>query len=429
MIDDFKPVRQPAKANLRSSLDALPDTGKNTQATETFKTPEQAAATDTVYLPPREHAAEQTPPQSHEPASPKSRRWHRKFILHWPPHKKEWIAAACLVLLCTCGGIVALTRHAAPKPVVVSAQKAVKKPAVAAPTTVPSTLTGLPVSPAMNKLPVTGVMIENSVQARPQAGLGQAGVVFEAIAEGGITRFLALYQDTAPANVGPIRSARPYYEQWALGFDAGYAHVGGSPEALADIKAWGVRDLDQFYNSGSYHRISSRAAPHNVYTAIGTLQQLETAKGYTSSNFSGFVRKAESPAKQVTAKTIDMKLSGPTYDIHYDYNPATNSYLRSEGGAAHVDANTNAQISPKVVIGLVMNYSLEKDRYHSDYATLGDGMAYIFQDGTVTAGHWHKPDAKTQFTFTDDAGKTIKLNPGLTWLTAVSAPTKVTSAP
>ena len=101
-------------------------------------------------------------------------------------------------------------------------------------------------------------MVENSLAARPQSGLSQAGVVFEALAEGGVTRFMALYQDTTPTNVGPIRSARPYFIEWAMGFDAAYAHVGGSPVALSDIKAWNVQDLNQFYYGGYYHRISSR---------------------------------------------------------------------------------------------------------------------------------------------------------------------------
>jgi hypothetical protein len=246
-------------------------------------------------------------------------------------------------------------------------------------------------------------------------------VVFEAIAEGGITRFLALYQDTSPDNVGPIRSARPYFEQWVLGFDAGYAHVGGSPEALADIKNWNVRDLDQFANGGSYHRISSRPAPHNVYTSIAALNQLEAAKGWTTSNFTGFARKAhDTPLKQPNAGKIDFALSGPLYNVHYDYNPATNSYNRSEAGAPHVDANTGAQISPKVVIGLVMPYSLEADGYHSDYSTIGDGPAYIFQDGTVSIGRWYKGGNTSQFIFKDAKGKPLKLNPGQTWLTALS---------
>ncbi len=214
--------------------------------------------------------------------------------------------------------------------------------------TVPSALTGLLVDPSLNKGPVTGIMIENSEDARPQSGLSQAGVVFEAIAEGGITRFLALFQDTAPDNVGPIRSARPYYLQWALGFDAGYAHVGGSPEAITDISDWGVRDLDQFYNGSSYHRVSSREAPHNVYTAIATLNTLEANKGYTSSTFTSFPRKTEDPLKVPTAKTINFNISGPLYNVAYTYDATTNSYLRSEGGEAHIDANTNTQISPRL---------------------------------------------------------------------------------
>jgi len=353
--------------------------------------------------------------------------WRQKLKLHWPPSKKEWIVVAVVVLLGLAIGLY-VTHHHTKKPVAAAhIVKHVVKPK--APTIVVSTLTGLPVDPSVNSRPVTAVMIENSIDARPQSGLGQAGVVFEAIAEGGITRFLALFQDTAPDNVGPIRSSRPYYLQWELGFDAGYAHVGGSPEALADIKAWGVRDLDQFANGGSYHRITTRVAPHNVYTSITALNQLEAAKGYTSSTFTGFARKKAAPSKTPTAKSIDLVLSGPLYNVHYDYNPTTNSYGRSEAGAVHLDANTNTQISPSVVIALVMPYSLESDGYHSDYNTIGSGPAYVFQDGIVTIGQWTKTSSTSQFVFTDAAGKPLLLNPGQTWLTAVSSTSKVTYSP
>jgi len=127
-----------------------------------------------------------------------------------------------------------------------SAQTGTRKAVVAKPTTEASKLTGVQVDPAVNQRPTTAVMIENSTAARPQSGLDQAGVVFEAIAEGGITRFEAIYQDSQPAYLGPVRSVRPYYIQWALGFDAAIAHVGGSPEALSDIKTWNAKDLDQF---------------------------------------------------------------------------------------------------------------------------------------------------------------------------------------
>ncbi len=389
------------------------------EETKTFRTPEQVAA---------EQATEVV--SSQLPKVPAETKTGFRRLSRFMPHsKKAWSAVGlgCLAIILLVIGILG---HRQPKPTIAKTTS-VKKAIVASPKPklVASTLSGLPVDPAVNQRPVTGVMVENSLPARPQAGLSQAGVVFEAIAEGGITRFLALFQDTTPENVGPIRSARPYFEQWALGFDAGYAHVGGSPEALADIKAWGVRDLDQFFNSGSYHRIAERAAPHNVYTAIATLNQLEAAKGYTASNFTGFLRKAEAAAKQPTAKSINLGLSGPLYNVHYDYNPTTNSYQRSEGGAPHIDANTNAQISPKVVVALVMPYSLEADRYHSDYSTIGSGPVYIFQDGVVMSGQWAKTANASQFSFTDAAGKPIKLNPGQTWLTAVATTGAVSYAP
>jgi hypothetical protein len=388
-----------------------------TPVTQTFVTPEVMAAAGSSAL----KAAQRPEKQS----------LRDKIADSFQVHKKRWAISTAVVLLCGSITGFALVK-ANNRPTVAAAKPAVTvKKAAPKPTVIYSTLSGLPIAdPAINQRVVTGVMIENSVQARPQSGLGQASVVFEAIAEGGITRFLALFQDTAPDNVGPIRSARPYYAQWALGFDAGYAHVGGSPEALQNIKDWGVRDLDQFHNGGSYHRIGTREAPHNVYTAISTLDQLEASKGFTSSTFTGFARKtADTPSKAPNAKTIDMAISGPLYNTHYDYNAQTNTYNRSEGGAPHIDANTNTQISPKVVIAMVMPYNLEADGYHSTYGTLGSGAAFIFQDGMVTQGTWTKADNKSQFTFTDAANKPIKLNPGQTWLTAVKASTNVTYAP
>ena len=426
MIDDFKPVTRPAKS-LRNALNERTGVAANTNIdSESFKTPEEVAAAQALEAP-VDVVGELAPALVTDAPQPSR---FAMLAMHWPFGKKEWLTLAAVIILL--GGGTAgwlLTRHSTPvastKPKVV----VVKKPVVVVPTTVPSALTGLPVAPSVNSGPVTGVMIENSDEARPQSGLNSAGVVFEAIAEGGITRFLALFQDTTPDNVGPIRSARPYYEQWALGFDAGYAHVGGSPEALADLKTWGVRDLDQFYNGGSYHRVSNRAAPHNVYTAIATLNQLETKKGYTSSSFTSFPRKPAAPAKLPTAKTINLTLSGPDFNVVYQYDPATNSYLRNEAGAPQIDANTSTQLSPKVVIALVMPYSIEADGYHSSYTTIGSGPVYVFQDGLVTVGQWAKSSNASQFIFTDSSGAVIALNPGQTWLTAIAKTANVASTP
>jgi hypothetical protein len=371
--------------------------------------------------------------------------------LQWPPTRRQYIGIAVLAILVAFGSGAAWTQfHKTPAVIAAPTVKRVQpKPVV--PTTVASTLSGLQVDPAVNQRPVTGVMIENSPDARPQSGLDQANVVFEAIAEGGITRFLTLFQDTAPDYVGPVRSARPYYVQWCMGFDCSLAHVGGSPEALANIKTWGTKDLDQFANSGAYDRITSRYAPHNVYTSIDRLNQLETSKGFGASAFTGFTRKTEQAYKapadtsklgpaakaradkaadtRTPANTIDMAISSYYYNTHYAYDAASNTYKRSEGGEAHMNLHkdgSQVQIAPKVVIAMVMQYGLEEDDHHSQYNVIGNGQAFIFQDGTVTAATWSKSDMKTPLSFTDAAGKAISIDPGQTWLTALSAANQVT---
>lgn len=291
-----------------------------------------------------------------------------------------------------------------------------------------SPLTGAEVSSAaLANRPVTGLMIENSQDARPQSGLNEAGIVVEAVAEGGITRFLALFQEATPQYIGPVRSARPYYLDYALAFDASFGHVGGSPDALNDIKNLGVKDLDQFFNAGAYWRTSDRAAPHNVYTSFEKLDALNTSKSYTSSKFTPLQRKKDVPQTPV-ASSIDFSVSGPLYNPHFQYDAATNTYKRSEGGEAHTDLRSGAQLSPKVVIALVMSKGTS-DGYHSSYADTGSGKAYVFQDGVVSEGTWSKPDRKGSLTLTDKNGLPLKLNAGQTWITLVGSPSDVVYKP
>jgi hypothetical protein len=350
----------------------------------------------------------------------------------WPPRmprtKKQWIITIAVALVVLGGGGVgayALFHKAAPAPVAKKpTTNKVVAPHVVQPT---STLTGLPISDtSINDRPVTAVMIENSEFARPQSGIDQAGVVFEAVAEGGITRFLTLFQDQEPTYVGPVRSVRPYYIEWLMGFDAAVAHVGGSGEALQDLKDWGTKNLDQFYNPSAFHRIGSRVAPHNMYTSIPALRQIEANKGYGKANYTGFARKSEAASKTPTATSIDFTLSSALYNPHYDYDAATNSYKRSEGGKPHMVVNESgaqSQLSPKVVVGLVMPKG--NNGIYSTYGTIGSGTAYVFQDGTVTQATWHKTDRSSNFTFTDANGAAVKLNPGQTWLSALGSTSAV----
>lgn len=289
------------------------------------------------------------------------------------------------------------------------------------PTTEASRLTGLQVDPKVNKRHVTAVMIENSPDARPQSGLTSADIVFEAVAEAGITRFMALYQDEIPKYIGPIRSARPYYIDWLLPFDAGYSHVGGSPEALTKIKTLKVKDLDQFSNPSAYDRVSSRYAPHNVYSGVNRLDKIEKEKGYGSSNTISLARKeAAEPLPKAKAKTINLGISGPLYDVSFKYSEKKNSYARFMAGKKHVDEKSGKQISSKVVIALVVEKGVMPDGYHTRYGTLKGGTVFIFQDGNVIKGKWKKAKRGDQITFKKSDGSEIQLTPGKTWITVVS---------
>jgi hypothetical protein len=349
---------------------------------------------------------------------------HSKIKNNHPLTKKEkWIVAGeiTVIIILIAFIVFIFTRHTKP-PVVV--HKVVKAKTVAK--VITSRLTGLPVTAAQAALPVTGVMIENSDAARPQSGLSQAGVVFEALAEGGITRFLALYEEGQPSSIGPVRSARPYFIDWLLPFNAAYAHVGGSPTALSDIQNLGIRDMDQFTYSSTYTRITSRQAPHNVYTSMSDLLALETSKGWTTSNFTGFPRKPDDPSKTPTATNINLNIAGSDMDVVYQYNSKLNNYSRSEGGAPMIDANTGKQLTPKVVIAMVVPWTDgpidASGAYYTEYSDIGSGTAYIFQDGTVTAATWSKLTQSSQIQFNNaSTGSIMKLDAGQTWITAVGA--------
>lgn len=284
-----------------------------------------------------------------------------------------------------------------------------------------SPLTGAEVADeAVTKRHVTAVMIENSPDARPQSGLKEAGIVYEAIAEGGITRFIALYQESRPGLVGPVRSVRPYYVEWASAYDPAVAHIGGSSRALQMIRSgnYGV-DLDQFFNAGSYWRASDRYAPHNVYTNFDKLDALSAAKGKTSSTYTALSRKADKKAESVTATHINLPISSARYAVDYDYDEASNSYPRKIGGEAHLDREAG-HIAPKVVIAIQVATSREmEDGYREQVATTGSGRAFVFQDGTVTEVTWQRPDVKSQISFIDASGKAVELNRGQTWITAL----------
>lgn len=397
----------------------LPRRGlKNDEHIKPSKT--AAAHTEQNYRPPKTDDLGEV--QGSHLQAPKHRRSFKEWLKSIT--KKQWIIIGIVAGLLLIGGAVgAYFLLKDDKKPVVQEQKQEEPAPEPEPTTVASNLTGLQVDKSVNDRPVTAIMIENSLDARPQAGLLGAGVVFEAIAEGGITRFVTLFQDSEPDYIGPVRSVRPYYIQWALGFDAAIAHAGGSAEGLNMIKSLGVKDLN--HNSSYFWRVNNRTAPHNLYTSMQKLREYEAQKGYGKANYTPLLRKSvEAPSTAPVGTNIDFNISSSNYKVHYDYDAAGNTYKRSEGGKPHTDERSGAQLAPKVVVALIMPQG--KNGIYTTYGVIGSGQAVIFQDGTVSEVTWKKDSNTANFTFTDASGNPFQLTPGQTWFTALGGRDRVT---
>lgn len=333
-------------------------------------------------------------------------------------HRTRTYIIVGAVLIVIAGTLAYLVLSNQPKAPVMQTQPTPKK--VIPPKKYYSPLTGEEVKDeAATKQAVTAIMIENSPDARPQSGVKQAGITYEAVAEGGITRFLTLHQQDKPQMIGPVRSLRMYYVDWLAPYNASVAHIGGSAASLAEIRNGKYRDIDQFFNAGYYWRASDRYAPHNVYTSFEKLDALNAAKGYTESVFKGFSRVDGKPSKTPNATKVTINISGPAYNTAYTYDSATNKYNRFLAGEPHMDRE-DGHITPSVVIALKVDMvHIMEDGYRESITTTGNGTAIIFQNGTATEAVWHKSDRAAPLTLTDATGKEIPLIRGQTWISAV----------
>lgn len=277
-----------------------------------------------------------------------------------------------------------------------------------------SLLTGEEVSEEVSNRPILAVMIENSYQARPQTGLSSAGIVFESVTEGGITRYLLLFQENLPKEVGPVRSVRPPFVNWLTGFDASVAHVGGSAEGLSLIKKLGTKDLDQFRYPEPYYRVNFRSAPHNMYASVQKLVDLQKELGHKKSKASFIERSEDSPVEPSEIKTITINYSSDLFAAQFKYDKTTNSYKRLLAGEPHIDAATKKQISVKNLIAINV-----KGSDSNSIKAIGSGNATIFKDGKKLQATWKMPDTTDRIKLFDAEGNEIPLNLGNSWFAIV----------
>lgn len=298
----------------------------------------------------------------------------------------------------------------------------------------PGPLSGLPTRPELARRRPVAVVIDNfDPDARPQAGLNRASVVFETVAEGGITRFMAVYLEKDAPIVGPVRSARIYFDAWADGLHAIYAHAGGNNDAMKEIaRLRGIANVDGLrlqapnpYPWDLYWRSNDRVAPHNLFTATDHLRAYADVTGAAS----GTVPIASLPHKEPSAVwvrphggSIGIGFSGDSYSVQYRYDPRCNCYPRSMNGAAHADEFSLKQIAPSNVVVLYAGVLADpaSDTPGSvNVQTRGSGRALYFRDGAMVQGFWHKDAVDAPLTLLDAQGRPVALNPGQTWFEVV----------
>ncbi len=293
-----------------------------------------------------------------------------------------------------------------------------------------------------------GVMIENHQNSRPQSGLSFADVVYEAVAEGGITRFLAVFYCQDAGQLGPIRSARTYFLDFISEYGSYplYAHVGGAnqpgpADALGQIDNYGwtsYNDINQFSVGfptfwRDYDRLGHPAdTEHTMYSAMDKLLGFAGKRGITNvddktgkkwdTNFIPYTFKDDAAlAKRPLSQIIHVEpwKGYGQYAVDWAYDRTTNLYKRSHAGAPHIDRNTNKQLTSKNIVLLSMVESNANDGYednaHLLYRTKGTGKATIFMDGVKTAGTWSKASRTARMQVYDSTGAPIKFDRGTIW--------------
>lgn len=274
------------------------------------------------------------------------------------------------------------------------------------------------------------VMIDNHPDAYPQTGLDHAAVVFEALAEFGVTRFMAVFAPGVTPDakkIGPVRSTRLYFAQWAMGFHALYAHAGGSPQGLALVES-----TDQLFNLDALHkdgqsyfaRSSDRVAPHNLYTSSADLERALADREADAFNHPevGFLFKTDAPEAQRPEKQrLTYFFIYKEDSAGWTYDPATNGYLRLRHGSPARDAATGRQLWTKnvVVIEVPEQRITGDEKGRIDQEVVGEGRAQIFMDGVARDAAWRKSSPASPLGFYDDAGVEIRLNAGPVWIAAL----------
>jgi len=267
---------------------------------------------------------------------------------------------------------------------------------------------------------VFGVMIDNHEDAWPPSGINEAFLVVEAPVEAGISRMLAFFHEEQELEeIGPVRSARPYYLDWNNELDALYTHVGGSNAALDLIASGGTYDFNQYWWGSYFWRASDRYAPHNVFTSSENLlafSELREEQGAAPERLYGLWT-FKDPEPVEAESTLHIDFFPPVYTVDWEYNRETGRYERWQFDAPHVTGE-GERIEADNVAVVITDVSVIDSVGRRDVRTTGEGQGHVLQDGQVIEVRWEKPSASERLRFYVDEEEVV-MNAGVTWIEVV----------
>ncbi|MBA1337187.1 MAG: putative lipoprotein YerB [Firmicutes bacterium] len=274
---------------------------------------------------------------------------------------------------------------------------------------------------ALYQRPVA-VMMDNHSNARPQAGLDQAEVVYEILAEGNITRYMAIFMHGENQVVGPVRSARRYFIDKSMEYDSIYVHAGGSPEAWDDVARLKIPSFDAMsMGAPLFWREKHKKEPHNMYSALDEIQKAADKKGYN--------KQTEVPVHAFNSADTDLEgdraekvsiLYPPKYTVSYEYRTGDKLYYRSVMGKPHFDeVAEDYQINAKNIIIQKAAHKVVDNEGRRKIDLVGKGEGIYITNGSYVEITWEKKDRRAPTRFYSQNGEQIKLNPGKTWIQVV----------
>ena len=273
------------------------------------------------------------------------------------------------------------------------------------------------------------VSIDNGAGSEPQSGIGKADLLVEIPVEGGINRFFAFFYHNTPDTIGPVRSARPYVYDVVKGYDAVFAHCGGSPLAYDVISSGTVKDIDEMGTTSAFWRTDDRKAPHNLYTSYENLSNVAAEREYAP------VALTECPAFNfMTADDVDALTFGGVTDllipyrfkqVLFQWDEEAQRYQRYSASDPSVDAIDNSPVmADNVAVLYVSNSLLGDDDSGRLEMSISTGTGLLLQYGNVIDINWTNNPGEG-FVFTDaSTGEELKLVPGKTIINIASPETE-----